>query len=508
MHWLSYLALSLGGAIALTKLYVIFMRHLWPYTVTCLVCLHQLMEACLHPSGGAVDTIDTEKSVSSPLKELPEQDSSSQRPAQQKSYRIVKGPRHYIRRQLNLLSSGGGSKAQRTIWFLYCYLVSPAQREIDPALDSKSTALPRWMETVITMYYNRYIFWTILALFFYVFIVFTSHLWLYRLVGGLDQPPAVAQLYEDIKHATDGASKLDYCGILSPTNNSSSSHCYIRSGVDELALLPTSLAGEGLLASYLLGRGSRLSFPESAPLLSFVDQSSRRYYPMHVIARDEAGTVVTVQKYVEHNALVTQLNRIKASEEKITATASSSDADSTAVLSKAPATKKTGNICVCPAFLDIVSDLVFLFDRDSQQWVIMHRPVIVRNNSFSELVASTLDYNERSRFHARHRQFQDALQLREVVHQTAFTVEYTEDLVPTLPHENALIDEDLRDLRELNKRMADFYHGINADTRRQRPLLLYKNTEYERKKVPFSQENAVCYAYCTSVNSKIQKGVW
>lgn len=501
MHWLSYLALSFGGAIALTRLYVVFMRHLWPHTMSCFIFLHRVMNACLHPSG-ELETTANEKSLSSPLTELPEQDS----PPQQKVYHIVKGPRHYIRRQLNLLSSGGGNRVQRAIWYLYCNLVPAAQREIDPALESKTTALPRWMETAITMYYNRYIFWTVLALFCYVFIVFTSHLWLYRLVGGLDQPPAVAQLYEDIKHATGGVSRLDYCGILSPTNNSSSSHCYIRSGADELALLPTSLGGEGLLAAYLIGRGSRLSLPESAPLLSFVDQSSRRYYPMHVIARDEAGTVVAVQKYVEHNALVTQLNRIKASEEKITS-ASSSSADATIAVSKATATTKTGNICVCPAFLDIVSDLVFLFDRDSQQWIIMHRPVIVRNNSFSELVASTLDYNERSRFHTRHRQFQDALQLREVVHQTAFTVEYTEDLVPTLPHENALIDEDLRDLRELNKKMADFYHGINADARRQRPLLLYKNTEYERKKVPFSQENAVCYAYCTSVNSKIQKGV-
>lgn len=123
--------------------------------------------------------------------------------------------------------------------------------------------------------------------------------------------------------------------------------------------------------------------------------------------------------------------------------------------------------CICPLFLNMPGNLSFLYDTSQQEWVVMIRPAICRNNSFAELVLSSVNYNAQSLFFSSPCHIPD-----ELIHYDSFVVEYIDYAVP----------ESTKNLEE--------------------PSLFTKVSPLETKQMHIFGDDAVCFVYCDTIKKK------
>lgn len=133
---------------------------------------------------------------------------------------------------------------------------------------------------------------------------------------------------------------------------------------------------------------------------------------------------------------------------------------------KATGTKK--HPCICPLFLNMPGNLSFLYDTSQQEWVVMIRPAIYRNNSFAELVLSSVNYNAQSLFFSSPYHISD-----ELIHYDSFVVEYTDSVQEMAPAKN---------LEEAS--------------------LFTKVSSLDRKQMHIFGDDAVCFVYCDTIKKK------
>lgn len=121
-------------------------------------------------------------------------------------------------------------------------------------------------------------------------------------------------------------------------------------------------------------------------------------------------------------------------------------------------------------------NLSFLYDTRQQEWLVMLRPTIYRNNSFAELVSSTITYNRQSLFFSQHHH------IEELIHYDSFVVEY--------------IDPVSQEQSKSVKNLSDTLHDIAFEE----ASLFTKISSLSTKQMHISGDDAVCFVYC---NTKI-----
>ncbi len=384
---------------------------------------------------------------------------------------------------------------EKYLFYVYKRLFSLEQRELDKTDIHK---LPIWMESIVSLYTNRYTYWTGVMILLYCLFIFGSHLWMPLFVRLEQTQPILVQLQSDIKHATGVV--LYHCPL---TPNVTNGHCFVRASLQGDTVSPSventlqddsSWKEKSSSSSKIIPKSTPESNLPNGFFFSFVDKEFKLYYQFNMLQKDE-NTLAPV--YITDEELSKQLKQIQETE---TTRLSAKTGNGHQV------TRKQTNPCICPAFLDILDDVVFFFDRVSHKWIVLNRPVVFRNNTLSDLVSSVVNYAEISQFYKKNKALQDYLDLGEVIHHDAFIVEYTEYLPPKLPHANVLIAEDLNELKELNHRLTEFYaleSTVKKKKKNPKAFLLYKNQEYERKKIQLIEEDAICYIYCTTMNTKL-----
>ena len=132
---------------------------------------------------------------------------------------------------------------------------------------------------------------------------------------------------------------------------------------------------------------------------------------------------------------------------------------------KATGTKK--HPCICPLFINMPGNLSFLYDSSQQEWIVMIRPTIYRNNSFAELVLSSVNYNAQSLFFSSPYHISD-----ELIHYDSFVVEYIDYTVP----------ESTKNLEEAS--------------------LFTRVSSLETKQMHIFGDDAVCFVYCDTIKKK------
>lgn len=140
------------------------------------------------------------------------------------------------------------------------------------------------------------------------------------------------------------------------------------------------------------------------------------------------------------------------------------------------ATGTTKQPCICPVFLNMPGNLSFLYDTSQQEWLVMLRPTIYRNNSFAELVSSTITYNRQSLFFSQHHR------VEELIHYDSFVVEYMDPVSPPQPKSVKNLSDTLREVAF------------------EEASLFTKISSLNTKQMHISGEDAVCFVYC---NTKI-----
>jgi hypothetical protein len=162
-----------------------------------------------------------------------------------------------------------------------------------------------------------------------------------------------------------------------------------------------------------------------------------------------------------------------------------------------PTTEAT-SLCVCPLFLNLVANVSFLFDTSEQRWLVMAQPTIHRNNSFAELVASSVSYNEKSLFYKRHLQWQKYVGKADLIHYDSFVIEYIEPVDELLDTMTNMPTEVFSTLSSLNQKLEE----THLTTARLFYRLKESEVQAQRKKVHVSGSDAICFIYCDTMQQR------
>jgi hypothetical protein len=169
--------------------------------------------------------------------------------------------------------------------------------------------------------------------------------------------------------------------------------------------------------------------------------------------------------------------------------------------------------CVCPVFLGIVDNVTFLYDAATAQWLAMREPVVVRNETRGNQVASTLVY-EAVRFSANplyrnYKHYVDDVMRgnSHLRHYASYDVSYWSDGYSSEAAAAAAAavgaQYEMYDRRLLEYDTVE--RCLSADDARDRSILLVLHRvhgERERRVRHLSGEQAICFNFCQHANKQ------
>lgn len=81
--------------------------------------------------------------------------------------------------------------------------------------------------------------------------------------------------------------------------------------------------------------------------------------------------------------------------------------------------------CVCPIFMGITANVTFMRLRQDE-WLVMHRPFVYRNNTLSNLIESSIRYHKESPYYGNYARFMESVMpVVKQIHYETLYVEYT-----------------------------------------------------------------------------------
>lgn len=134
--------------------------------------------------------------------------------------------------------------------------------------------------------------------------------------------------------------------------------------------------------------------------------------------------------------------------------------------------------CVCPILMGIAENITFLNYRyresDKEEWIIMYRPFIYRNNTLSNLIESTVLYQSSSSLYENYLNFvsNTAMNPRQIHYETIY-VEYTELSLPV----------------------------SKSDSKHEESLICrIEEVRHQQRRITLTQQDTICFHFCDTTN--------
>ena len=350
--------------------------------------------------------------------------------------------RRYLSEYVTLLEKGNGGPTLREWWIFYESKVPEQYR-----LRGSNTPhpLPYWMEQVASFLNNDSAQKTLKFILLYFFLVLTSHLWL----------PYVTEVNIHPLQSASVELGVDPCVWAAATTDPL---CFLFTNDLLSRQTLTSITSRDVLfrTHHHHHHDNRSNLTDTV----VVDEEDTVYYPLEFVVpqKENSPETVLISRYVTDEQLLTLLR------------------------------KESVDTCICPLFLNIVSNVSFLYDESEKRWMVMREATLYRNNSFAELVASTITYNERSRFFTKHKQWQSLV--GEFVHYDSFVVEYTEDVPPP---------------EAVNVNVAEANYRLRENAYTKASIFKRGGVDRQRKQIHVSGSEAICFVYCDTLAHKRNK---
>lgn len=387
--------------------------------------------------------------------------------------------RHRIAEYITHLEDGKGSVVTQMLWKAYIRCVSEHYRSIDTE-SARNDPLPLWLERLAVMAQDKRTRSSVLLCLFFIIVVLSAHLWMPYLGLYTATPKDKIRLLlnQSILECTNlTAIHAPYCFL------------YNEEVIDEKMLIELALTKP----VFFTDMGTLIDEEEAAfpidGLNLIMDHNESLYTPMlfHI-----ASTLDPIGEFFSSSPTSKWQKRYLRPEQELIPLLTYIHHEE---LSRGAVTQHP---CLCPLFLNIVANVSFLFDTSEQRWVVMAQPVLVKNNSFADLVASTVSSNEKSLFYKAHTYWQRYMSgSGEMIHYDSFVVEYTEPSMQLLGEMGLDLRQELSQLDNLNKKLKDgefdkaslFYRPNEAATA----------VQLQRKKMHVSGNDAACFIYCDTL---------
>ncbi len=386
--------------------------------------------------------------------------------------------RRNISRYITRIENGKGNRITQYLWKCYVYYVPDYYRMCDPEQGSKY-ALPRWLERIFAIEIE----WAIACVTLFVILVLCMQLWL----PYFSTTPAASNELNTKAYALVGHTECE-----TNTSESSYSYCFLKCSTtnncviqDELLVYANDARHKHNTHNVVLNKtgvplyydSDRFVYYSIALMKCPIQQTNWFFASMHDVDNNESHDWQQEIKYVKEHDLVGVLDYLDKYEmsmyEPVAATTT--------------ITEHNNHACICPLYLNIVSNVSFLFDTSEEKWIIMSQPTVSRNNTFAELVASTIvNNNKNSLFYTRHKHWHTYAHKNtsELIHYDSFVVEYT--AVDSLDTNDLLIQKDSV-LAQNGLEHLKMVHSVAPNT--------------YRKQIALSGSDAICFTYCQSMQN-------
>jgi hypothetical protein len=376
--------------------------------------------------------------------------------------------------------------------------------------NTKMIYLPVWMEKLIDLYNNPWIFNMALMIVFFIFALVWYPIFAYTL-----QSETISRHHQDIIfHSREEiisnliGDNISHCDSLLQAN---SGYCFTDADLDR----DTDTDNMDMDTYHRKTQSDKILFRTIYHLRQpFITTWNPADLSTHHVLRttgnvniiipvvavvvtgvdkgDFAATTFTTNnteiEKIDVESLVDALKALKVGEEKRVGS------------------MQSGN-CVCPIFLGIYGNITFHYNHYDDIWTIMRNPRVYRNNSLSTLVVSTVKYHYNSLFYDVNLQIRKRYDMDNLIHHNSFIVEY--DNLPTYSSSSPqnLMDEKEDNNNKQTRKMMNSLSELNNRVKslEKRPLILEKILEVERTTIQLIQDDAICFTYCDTLNRKTMK---
>lgn len=246
--------------------------------------------------------------------------------------------------------------------------------------------------------------------------------------------------------------------------------CYVEEEETAVAAAFTDTVAAGSPPQWLshttLHQARRITPAASVTPHLLVDRHVAAYFVTTSIEPREGGKAA--RRLVSYAGLINELERLRVEDER--------------------RGHQANRPCICPVFLGLVTNTTLLYREDGNNWLVMHQPVIARNNSFASQLVSTMRHHFNSvlfPLSQRVGQVFGAARLSDLVHYDTIVVEYS----VAAPEDATLVQ-----LGELDGRLRRLS---------QRPVLLAQVDQFNRVQQQLTGNDAICFVYCDRVNSLV-----
>jgi hypothetical protein len=393
--------------------------------------------------------------------------------------------RHHLCTCLDSLDNGHGSPFVQSLWKGYQRYIPQWARYVNTEAGIEDP-LPAWMESSIVAYQSVYL-WRVVQflLLFYVFLILASHLWLpYTLPFLFSADVAVSSTTSASLYAILGIN-VSRCDE-NDDDDDHGTYCFLS---DEPPSAP-KLRNQALRYFSNLGAYNQSRHPSG----DFIFDS--QYQPLAAFNLLEIPHSVKIpislwtfgigeeeeeEKNEDHLLPVMTRRYVHMKESMLS-------------LVSALYHEESQYVCVCAPFLNIIDNVTFY--RDGSEWQTLFEPVIVRNNTFSDLVLTRIKYSETSRFYQKDALFKQIVPHleEERVHHDSFVIEYSESSDAPL--------EVIQNLVEMTEKLNLFYR-THDDAQKGVMLFARQVEKAQRKRVHLTGNDAICFVYCNALNEAL-----
>lgn len=367
--------------------------------------------------------------------------------------------RSRIHTYIDYLNDGHGAPIEQFFWKAYERYIPQWARYIDKETNF-THPLPRWLEWSIRAYQSRFMCRIIQILIFYVLLVMTANLWLPATNIDNTAPP-----------------------LLSSILNRSVVDCHLGHTTDTYCFLPDVIYSlrDMTLRGFTSLRIDNYSHHERDFLL---DEAYQIYASFNLLSLPSERNPFWTEKE-EEGAPIVSRPFIKVRETLLP-------------LIESLHSEEGQYVCICAPFLNLLENMTFY--RENGEWRLLMEPVIVRNSTFSDLVLSSVRYQETSRFFTKDLAFKQLVPHLhdERMHHDSFVVEYS-DLLSDAPLQV------MQHMIEMNERLENHYRDTSKKEEDVSRVHLYTRLTGKpvRRRVHLSGKDAICFVYCNALNEAL-----
>lgn len=379
--------------------------------------------------------------------------------------------RHRTAEYIDYLEGGKSGKISQWLWKTYTRYVPDYYRNVDTE-SARNDPLPLWLEQIIEQLEKRSVKRALFLCLLVTLLVLSSHLWLpylgfYAGYGNTVKGEIHLILNREMDECTNSSSLSEYC-FLRDTNDRSLINDVLKmteSSIDKPSSSLKHHHREGL--NLIMDAEQLIYYPVlfPTPLAPPDALSNFLVFPYGENTEQYQWTTQYVRTELELNTLLT---RIHTEETK------------RGIVSERP--------CICPSFVRIEANMSFYLDTSEQRWIVMLEPVIHRNNTFAELVSSTVSLNAQSLFYNK-----PGSTATDMIHYDSFVIEYLE-----LSSKQLMLDD-----KEIIATQLGKFNTKLKDAGFEEARIYYRMNEAplqeQRKKMHVSGDDAICFIYCNTI---------